>query len=71
METPTTHQMTTGLPLTQPTNQPTNQSMIKNQSFHTVPPPQVQVAAADARPDLYLPAGKHEALVYVWCVDGV
>ncbi len=32
------------------------------------PKPQVQVAAADARPDLALPAGQHEALVYVWCV---
>lgn len=31
-------------------------------------PLQVQVAAADARPDLSLPAGKHDALVYVWCV---
>ena len=35
----------------------------------TPTPLQVQVAAADARPDLFLPAGKHEALVYVWCVD--
>jgi hypothetical protein len=30
------------------------------------PRPQVLVAATDARPDLSLPAGKHEALVYVW-----
>jgi hypothetical protein len=30
----------------------------------------VQVAAADARPDLSLPAGAHEALVYVWYVNG-
>lgn len=31
-------------------------------------PQQVQVAETDARLDLSLPAGKHEALVYVWCV---